>query len=289
MDTPALNSPVIILGAARSGTKLIRSILGVHPQLNIVPYDINYVWTMGNYGLGHDELKPSDLKPEIREFVREFLGKFNTGILGDRIVEKTVSNTLRVPFVDTVFPHAQFVVITRDGRDVAGSVREQWSTRTPSSQLLAKLKTFPAKQAWSYGTRYLENRLAALLPWNEAVKSWGPQFEGMGDYARSHELIETCAMQWVKSVEGTNLGLAEIDPGRVISVLYENLVRTPFPITRDILTFLGLDMTPSVEDFCANHVTPDNIGKWRHQISPMELDLIRGLVEPVLEKAGIEI
>ena len=86
-------------------------------------WDINYVWTMGNYGLGHDELKPSDLKPEIREFVREFLGKFNTGILGDRIVEKTVSNTLRVPFVDTVFPHAQFVVITRDGRDVAGSVR----------------------------------------------------------------------------------------------------------------------------------------------------------------------
>ena len=75
-DLPALERPIILLGAARSGTKILRSILGSHPRLSVVPYDINYVWTMGNFGLGHDEQEPSDLKPEIRDFIRNFIEKY---------------------------------------------------------------------------------------------------------------------------------------------------------------------------------------------------------------------
>ena len=59
-----------------------------------------------------------------------FIEKFNTGGPRDRVVEKSVSNTLRVRFVDAVFPDAQYVVIVRDGRDVAASARAQWSTRS---------------------------------------------------------------------------------------------------------------------------------------------------------------
>ena len=289
VDSPALERPVILLGAARSGTKILRSILGSHPRLSVVPYDINYVWTMGNFDLGHDELEPADLKPEIRDFIRNFIEKFNTGGPHGRVVEKTVSNTLRVPFVDAVFPAAQYVVIVRDGRDVAASAREQWSTRSSGNSLLAKLKTFPVKHAWAYGVKYVRNNLDGLFPWHDVVKSWGPRFKGMDDFVRSHDLIETCAMQWVRSVEGTRRGLAGIDPIRVHVLTYENLVRDPIGRTEEILSFLDLDMKPQVEEFCRDKVSVTNIGKWRDQISSRELKMIQGLVDPVLEKSGIEI
>ena len=50
--------PIIILGAARSGTKMLRKALASHPDLHAIPYDINYVWKYGSYQLPHDELRP---------------------------------------------------------------------------------------------------------------------------------------------------------------------------------------------------------------------------------------
>jgi hypothetical protein len=38
------------------------------------------------------------------------------------VVEKSPRNALRIPFLRAVFPEARFVVIVRDGRDVACSL-----------------------------------------------------------------------------------------------------------------------------------------------------------------------
>jgi len=280
IDSPKSKGPIILLGAARSGTKMLRSILGCHSSLSVVPYDINYIWTMGNFGMGHDELQPSDLSSETRQFIVEFIEKFNTLGTHGRVVEKTVSNTLRVPFVDSVFPEAQYVVIVRDGFDVAASAREQWVSRSSGSSILTKLKTFPLKHAWGYGVRYVRNLMGGILPWNAAVRSWGPRFRGMDDYVRSHELIETCAMQWARSVEGSRVGLATLAPDRVHTISYENLVRDPSGQTEGILEFLGLDMEPEVEDYCRNHVSGRNIGKWRNQIDKSDFEKIENIVNP---------
>ena len=288
VDSPKSECPVILLGAARSGTKMLRSILGCHSSLSVVPYDINYIWTMGNFGLGHDELQPADLSSETRQFIVDFIEKFNSVGPEGRVVEKTVSNTLRVPFVNSVFPEAQYVVIVRDGFDVAASSREQWSSRSSGNSILTKLKTFPLKHAWGYGVRYVKNLLGGLLPWNSAVRSWGPRFKGMDDYVNSHELIETCATQWVRCVEGTRMGLSNIAPGKVHAITYENLVRDPFGQTEGILAFLGLNMEPKVEDFCRNHVSGRNIGKWRDQIDQNDFDKIKDIVNPQMEKAKFE-
>src|SRR4051812_20775701 len=40
--------PVIVIGAARSGTKLLRDSLATHADVARVPYDVNYVWRFGN-------------------------------------------------------------------------------------------------------------------------------------------------------------------------------------------------------------------------------------------------
>ncbi|MFO7608153.1 MAG: sulfotransferase, partial [Candidatus Krumholzibacteriia bacterium] len=116
--------PVVIIGAARSGTKILRSMLAAHPSLSAVPFDINYVWMARHQGRRDDELVAADATPAACRFIREYLGNFAAP--GTRVVEKTVGNTLRVPFVDRVFPDAVYIHLVRDGRDVAASARVQW-------------------------------------------------------------------------------------------------------------------------------------------------------------------
>ena len=44
-------SPIIIIGAARSGTKIMRSVISADENVRAVSYDVNYVWRFGNEGL----------------------------------------------------------------------------------------------------------------------------------------------------------------------------------------------------------------------------------------------
>jgi hypothetical protein len=47
---------VFVIGAARSGTKFLRDVIGASPYAAVVPYDVNYVWRGGNEGFPDDAL-----------------------------------------------------------------------------------------------------------------------------------------------------------------------------------------------------------------------------------------
>lgn len=278
--------PVILLGAARSGTKLLRSILAEHPQLAVVPYDINYVWILGQHRLGHDELDPADLDPATADFIRSFLDRFREPA-DAAVVEKTVSNTLRVPFVDAVFPDARFLHLLRDGRDVAASAREQWLSRSSGGSLVTKLRTFPLRHAWRYGLDYLGNYVRSFLPGRRPLKSWGPRYRSLDRDLASLTVLEVCARQWCRCVEGSLDGLAGVDPGRVHTVRYDELVRSPGRVVPDILRFLGLEPDAAVDEFCRTRVSSDNLGKWRRQLDAEERQAVEGIIAPVMARAGL--
>ena len=283
----AAGRPVILLGAARSGTKLLRAILGAHSRLAAVPYDINYVWLLGNHRLGHDELEPTDLNDKTAGFIRGFVDRFRGDDPNTRVVEKTVSNTLRVPFVDAVFPEARYVVLLRDGRDVAASAREQWQARPAGASIATKLKTFPVQHAWRYGLDYLVTYAASFLPGRRALRSWGPRYRGIDTDLATRTVLEVCALQWCRCVEATAEGLKGVATERVHHVRYEELVQSPLAVTSGILAFLGTPADPAVEDFCRTRVSGTNVGKWRRQLTADEERRVAAIVEPVMARAGL--
>ena len=63
--------PIILLGAARSGTKLLRDVIATHPNIGKVPYDINYIWRLGNEFIPHDELEPEQATPIVIQRIRK--------------------------------------------------------------------------------------------------------------------------------------------------------------------------------------------------------------------------
>jgi hypothetical protein len=211
--------PIIVVGAARSGTKLLRDCLGEHPSVSVVPYDVNFLWKLGNESVQHDELSPECATPDAVRRVRAAILRFaRTPVL----VEKTVSNSLRVPFVRTVFPEAVIVHLVRDGIDVVESAQRQWLERPDARYLFAKLRAVGIRGSTGYLTRYAIDTVRRLGP-AARPPMWGPIYDGMGEDYAQRGLAATCALQWDRSARSSLEHRAEGD----LFLKYEDFVDEP--------------------------------------------------------------
>ena len=189
---------LILIGAARSGTKLFRDLVAGHPDVNRVPYDVNYIWRLGNERLGHDELTPELLTPQIQGRIRRGFERYHAG--APCLIEKTVSNCLRVAYVLIVFPEARFIHLVRDGVDVVESVYRQWLAPPDWRYILNKVRTYPLAQAPGYALAYAAGVLQhALRPGQNGTSTWGPRYDGIDRDVAHKQLLEVCAIQWVRS------------------------------------------------------------------------------------------
>lgn len=113
--------PLVIIGAGRSGTNVLRDTLVRLDGFATWPCDeINPIWRHGNLGYPDDQIPASRATPAVRQFIRKaFLRIWQEQSRPDFVVEKTCANALRVPFVSAVLPEARFIHIVRDGYDPA--------------------------------------------------------------------------------------------------------------------------------------------------------------------------
>ena len=183
-------SPIIIIAAARSGTKMLRAALAASPEFVDFSYDINYIWKYGNYHIPHDELTEDNLTDDVRKFIRKRFKKLLVKSNARRVLEKTVSNSLRVDFVREVFPNSKIIHLYRDGRDVAADAKLCWESSMfsariqPKSDLFKKVVEFPIDAAWPYLISYVSTYATRLLAKEKHVRSWGPRFKAIEEAIR---------------------------------------------------------------------------------------------------------
>jgi hypothetical protein len=216
--------PIILIGAARSGTKFLRDVLKTAKGHAAVPYDVNYVWRYGFEDAPDDVLNPSLLTKKQIQFIRSSLRSLAKADREDVLIEKTVSNTLRVPFVEKVFPNARYVHLIRDGRDVTESAMRLWQAPPDWKMLFRKLLGIPFSNL-GYVFWFAGNFLKGLRSGQQGGQIWGPRFKGAREAVDSMALSEVCATQWLKSVEMATLDLADIPAERVFEIRYEDLVK----------------------------------------------------------------
>lgn len=106
---PAFGRPVFIVGCGHSGTTLLLSILSAHPAIFGVPYESSLA-----------DRSPAEVDWFVREFNRRTkrAGK-------ERWVEKTPSHIHEIGWLLRRFPTCNVLVMVRDGRDVACSLRDR--------------------------------------------------------------------------------------------------------------------------------------------------------------------
>lgn len=218
--------PIIMLGSERSGTTLLMTMVGAHPRIAVpevawlYPRFRPYVHTYGDltiesnfrtlaeemvFGLKSPfwdmPINPTTIVDETIELAKErtFAGlysamfeKFSLYTGKPRWGEKTPHNLFYVEEILEDFPNAQFIYLTRDGRDSSAEYIQ--SSFGPTN-------IFAAAEIWNL----CQN---AVKPWRESLKN----------------------DQW-------------------LDIKYEDLVREPELILRQVCEFLNEEYNSSMLEF----------------------------------------
>lgn len=287
------DQPVIIISAARSGSKLLRSVLAASPELLDFPYDMNYIWKYGNYSIKHDELTKDDLSEDICRFIRNYFKKHLAQNKATRIIEKSVPNSLRVGFVKAVFPDCKIIHLFRDGRDVSLSAKHCWEASAysgriqPKKDLLKKTLSFPITAAWPYLLDYALNYIKRTISKEEHVQWWGPYFKGMDEAIKQHSLLEICAMQWAKCVELSLQELKNLKENQdYINVRYEDLVLNPVGELQKVASFINVEDFTPIKDFAEANIKKTKVGSWKKTISSEEMESLSPFLDKYLGLLG---
>jgi len=269
--------PLVIVGAGRSGTNMLRDCLAQLDGVVTWPCDeINYIWRHGNREETTDEFTAAHARPPVQAFIRSrFTDIARRATAADRsrregpiIVEKTCANSLRVPFVDAVLPEARYLYIVRDGRDVVASAGKRWKAPLDIPYLLAKARYVPVSDLPYYATRYALNRLRKLRSSDATLSVWGPRFEGMQALAETASNEAVCAAQWSRCVERSDAAFESIAPERVLRARYEDFVSSPAEHMMRIGEFVGRPFSPDAIAAATANVRVSSVGKGGRELPP---------------------
>jgi hypothetical protein len=265
--------PVFVVGAPRSGTMLLYTVLRSSSKLaHWRPTEAHEVWELDHHPAQHgwvsNVLTGADATPEVRDRIRRsFL--LVTG-KNKRLIDKTPRNVLRVPFMNAVFPDARFIYLKRDGRDNVNSLINAWRSKRYKTYKLPEPHRIPGVDPnwWKF----------VLYP------GWEQDIDG------PVELV--AAKQWRASNDHALAAFPDIDPERWTEIRYEALIDNPIVEIERLMDFIGLPYEDEVRQRAAdvsttpiNTVTPPERGKWRKE-NPKEIASILDVIEPTMTAMG---
>lgn len=274
---------VIIIGAPRSGTNMLRDVLTSVDGVGTWPCDeINYIWRHGNVRYPTDEFPERLASPRVARYIQRAFESLGRRRQLDVVVEKTCANCLRIPFVDRVVPGARYIYIHRDGVDATGSGLLRWKADLDLAYIMAKARYVPPVDLPYYAARYLFSHAYRLTSRDRRVASWGPVFEGMPELLRERSLNEVCALQWQRCVELAEQGLEGIDPSRVFRVRYEDFVGAPAPMLEEMCAFIGVPFRGRAIPAALSRISRTSVGKGRAALGAQEVARLENLVGSTL-------
>lgn len=286
-DNSVSFEPVIIIGAGRSGTNLLRDILTKLPHVATWPCDeINYIWRHGNLTYPTDELKPTAARPAVKQFIQSKFQQIAKAYGAQYVVEKTCANSLRVGFVNEIIPNAKYIFIVRDGRDVVASALKRWQAPLDLRYIAAKARYVPISDIPYYGFRYLGNRLYRLTSSEKRLAFWGPKFEGMDTILQQEALPVVCAHQWRRCVERSEEDFQYIDATRILCMRYEDLVTEFHATIRKVSDFIDINVSTEQTSQLAQKVRSDSIGKWQQELPEATINQLNPVIDDVQKRYG---
>ncbi|MEL7496258.1 MAG: sulfotransferase [Planctomycetota bacterium] len=279
--------PIIIIGAGRSGTNILRDLLVSQPAFATWPCDeINYIWRHGNRDHPTDQFTRDMADGSTRKFIRKQFSQFSLKHPQAQIIEKTCANSLRCGFVHEIFPAAKFIHIIRDGRDVAASAALRWNAKLDVPYLLKKARFVPWTDLPYYGFKYFQARLYRLYSGQQRLSTWGPKFDSMESVFREHDLEVGCAIQWRQCVQAAIDQLDELPSDQVLTIQYESFAEQPVSELKRIFQFLGHEVDQAELQRIAERVSSKSIGKWRSQLSEQQVVNIEEVAGDLLNQLG---
>jgi hypothetical protein len=278
--------PVIIIGAPRSGTNMLRDVLCNLKDVSTWPCDeINYIWRHGNARYPSDAFPITNATESVSKYIRQEFSTFANINSAKYLIEKTCANSLRVPFVDAVLPEAKYIYIVRNGVDVVYSAVKRWKANLDISYILKKARYIPKGDLPYYMFQYFSNRAYKIFSKENRLKTWGPRI----DYVQFKDLKsieELCATQWNECVKSSDQAFYNMNNNKVHYVKYEDFVTNPQNEIKKIGNFLNWDYSSDAYQAATKDVRKTSVGMGKKKASNELLKKINPIIEKSLKHHG---
>jgi hypothetical protein len=281
--------PVIIIGAPRSGTNMLRDLLCDFDGVATWPCDeVNYMWRYGNAHYPSDALPEAKATKKIQRYiVKQFdwvANKYNATI----VVEKTCANSLRIPFVNKIINDAKYIFIIRDGVDTIGSSISKRKANLDLKYIIKKIRFVPIFDIPFYAIQYFSNRIKGLISSDKGLKYWGPKLNNISNLVEQNSLSKICSMQWKECVENSEKNLSVMSKDQVLTVYYEKLVNDPFLEIKKIISFIGLEVSDEKILFTIKGISSSSVGKGQDTLTSNDIIDIESIIGEILKKHGYD-
>lgn len=277
-----MESPIILVGAHRSGTTWLGEILARSPE---VAYWVEprHVWVWGHWFRSDDVLTGSDASPLVIRHIRRTFAGYVAKRKRPRFCEKTPSNCLRLGFVRSVFPDARMVMLLRDGRAVVRSTIQKQKEGIDWHRVAARIRESSPLDylAWLSRVPWLLAKVTSTR-----LEYWGPRPPGWREWVGRYPPEVVAAKQWAETIGWAFAELERMDSSMYMVVRYENLVQHPKAVLHDLASFTGLRIVQPLLQFAERTADPSRAEKWRSELDSELLGRIRPYMEPMLERLG---
>ena len=277
--------PVFIIGAPRSGTNILRDCLSVSDSIATWPCDeINYIWKFGNAMYPTDQVKTDQLTEKIERYIRKQFQNLADQEKSRFVLEKTCANSLRVDYLNKVFPEAKYIYIYRDGVDCTASAVKRWKAEFDLSYTLKKVRYVPKSDLPYYFSKFLKNRIFKIFSKEKRLAFWGPNFDGMDELLKENDSTMISAHQWVKCNSLALDSFTSIDDQLIHKINYADLAKNPEYVIEGIVEYLELEVdeaSPIIE-FAKQNVRKSSVGKGYTEIPANQLSTINSLIKETM-------
>jgi len=227
-----------------------------------------------------DEFDVDEATDYVIKYVRRAFNDLSIKYRYKYIVEKTENNTLRINFVNKIFPEAKFIFVIRDGRDVIASMLKRRHQSIDPVFLLKKARYLPLSDISVVTIRYFKNMFRRYFFNKRIVYQLGPVFKGMEKMLSNHTEAEIVAMQWAKCLEKANKDLNKIDSDRSCIIKYEELVKNPKSTIFDLIKFLNIKLSKEEINIFINNILISDLGK---ETASSEMKIVKGISDKHVE------
>lgn len=288
-----MSTPVIIVGAPRSGTNMLRDVLTSVREIATWDCDeINPLWKHGNLDIPHDEIPVSRATPELSRFLHRKFDAIRRRAKADIVVEKTCAVSLRVPFTRALFPEAKYIFIHRDGIDATASTMKRWNAPFDLTYTLKKARYVPPMDFARHAVALVGKKVTQFRHGQHGEEAhdlrvqtwWGPRPHDFRVLQEDHPLEELAFIQWQRCVEQAAAGLEGLPAHQLHQVRYEDYVSAPREETARILDFIG--RPDLLDEMAHDQVMTASVGKGRQQLGPEAVGRLERLGGRTLEAFG---